>query len=79
MTTGATALWAVPSVAALPPAAALDLAHAARAAGDLVAFTQARGAVLRLAPAESYAAVASEVAGLWPDRRDHAPRLDRAS
>lgn len=60
-------------------AAALDLAHAARAAGDLVAFTRAKGVVLRLAPAESFAAVASEVAELWPDRRPGAPRLDRAS
>ncbi|HEX2076340.1 MAG TPA: tetratricopeptide repeat protein [Longimicrobium sp.] len=60
-------------------AAALDLAHAARASGDLVAFTRAKGAVLRLAPAESFAAVAGEVAQLWPDGRHDAPRLDRAS
>ncbi|HEU0300889.1 MAG TPA: hypothetical protein VFR37_15615 [Longimicrobium sp.] len=47
--------------------AALDLAHAARQDGDLAAFTQARRAVLLLAPHAGFQAVATEMAEIWPD------------
>lgn len=59
-------------------AAALDLAHAARSAGDLMAFTRAKREVLRLAPPETFPQVSTEVAELWPDGQP-APKLDRAS
>ena len=57
--------------------AAVDLAHAARIAGDLVPFTRAKRAVLRLAPQERYPAVAAEMAEMWPE--GEGPPLDRAS
>lgn len=58
--------------------AALDLAHAARAAGDLGAFTRAKGAVLRLASDEAFPDASTQIAELWPDALP-APKLDRAS
>jgi hypothetical protein len=59
-------------------AAALALAHAARTAGDLVAFTRAKRETLRLAPPEAFPQVSREVAEMWPDGQP-APKLDRAS
>jgi tetratricopeptide (TPR) repeat protein len=47
--------------------ASLDLAHAARLALDLAAFTRARRAALLLAPQAAFPAVASELAKIWPD------------
>lgn len=57
--------------------AARHLAHAARVAGDLVKFTRARHAVLRLAPQADFPAVSSEMAALWPD--GGRPCMERAS
>lgn len=48
-------------------AAALDLAHAARTAGDLMAFTRAKRETLRLAPPGAFPQVSREVAEMWPD------------
>lgn len=47
--------------------AALDLAHAARTAGDLVAFTQAKRAILLLTPQAEFPAVATELEQMWPN------------
>jgi hypothetical protein len=60
-------------------AAALDLAHAARIACDLVAFTRAKRAVLTLAPQATYPAVAAAVADLWPVGEKPARKVERAS
>lgn len=60
-------------------AAALDLAHAARIACDLVAFTRAKRAVLTLAPQATYPAVAAEVAELWPVGETPVRKMERAS
>jgi hypothetical protein len=57
--------------------ASLDLAHAARLAGDRAAFTRARRAALLLAPEADFPAVASELASLWPD--GESPPTARAS
>jgi hypothetical protein len=46
-------------------AAALDLARAARHAGDDAAFTRAKDVVLALAPQEGADAIAAEVGRLW--------------
>jgi tetratricopeptide (TPR) repeat protein len=46
-------------------AAGLDLAHAARQAGDDAAFTRAKNVVLALAPGEGADGIAAEVARLW--------------
>jgi tetratricopeptide (TPR) repeat protein len=46
-------------------AAGLDLAHAAREAGDEAAFTRAKNVVLALAPGEGADGIAAEVARLW--------------
>jgi hypothetical protein len=59
-------------------AAALDLAHGARTACDLVAFTRAKRAILTLAPQATYPALAAEVAELWPVG-EPAPKMERAS
>ncbi|HEX6369901.1 MAG TPA: hypothetical protein VF006_13360 [Longimicrobium sp.] len=56
-------------------AAALDLAHGARIAGDLHAFTRAKAAVLRLAPHDAFPAVAAQVAEMWPDGVAEPPAL----
>ncbi|WP_420129173.1 hypothetical protein [Longimicrobium sp.] len=48
-------------------AAAVDLAHAARVAGDLPAFTRAKREALRLAPREEFPEAAERMAKLWPD------------
>jgi hypothetical protein len=53
--------------------AALDLAHAARTVGDLVAFTRAKGAVVRLAPAATFPQVSIDVAELWPEGQPAPP------
>jgi hypothetical protein len=60
-------------------AAALDLAHAARIACDLVAFTRAKRAVLTLAPQATYPAVAAKVADLWPVGEKPTRNMGRAS
>jgi hypothetical protein len=60
-------------------AAALDLAHAARIACDLVAFTRAKRAVLTLAPQSTYPAVAAAVADLWPAGDPPVQKMERAS
>jgi hypothetical protein len=57
--------------------ATLDLAHAARMAHDLAAFTRARRAALLLAPQADFPAVASELASIWPDGEN--PTTARAS
>jgi Flp pilus assembly protein TadD len=59
--------------------AALDLAHAARIACDLVAFTRAKRAALTLAPQATYPAVVAEVAELWPVGDAPAHKMERAS
>lgn len=46
-------------------AAGLDLAHAARQAGDEAAFTRAKNVVLALAPGEGADGIAGEVMRLW--------------
>jgi tetratricopeptide (TPR) repeat protein len=81
MVTAATAAaWGLMDDAGIPDdvrfAAALDLAHAARLAGDLVAFMRAKRAVLTLAPASTYPTVAAEVAELWPEG-EPAPTMER--
>jgi hypothetical protein len=53
-------------------AAALDLARAARHAGDDAAFTRAKNAVLALAPQEGSDAMAAEVGRLWAAGREPA-------
>lgn len=58
-------------------AAAMDLAHAARRAGDLPAFNRAKRLVLRLAPQAEFPDVAARIATLWPE--GEAPRMDKAS
>jgi tetratricopeptide (TPR) repeat protein len=60
-------------------AAALDLAHGARIACDLVAFTRAKRAVLTLAPQSTYPAVAAAVADLWPVGETPVQKMERAS
>ena len=60
-------------------AAALDLAHSARTAGDLAAFTAAKRAVLLLAPHAGFPGAATEMAALWPDGDLPAPPMERAS
>lgn len=60
-------------------AAALDLAHGARIACDLVAFTRAKRAVLTLAPQSTYPAVAAAVADLWPVGENSVRKMERAS
>lgn len=57
-------------------AAALDLAHAARMAGNLPAFTRAKRMALRLASREEFPEAAERMAKLWPDRD---PPMERAS
>lgn len=57
-------------------AAAVDLAHAARVAGDLSAFTRAKRLALRLAPHAEFPDVAVRMAKLWPDED---PPMERAS
>lgn len=47
--------------------AALDLAHAARLAGDVARFTQEKRAVLRLAGQADFPALAAEMAEMWRD------------
>jgi hypothetical protein len=65
------AAWVLLGNRELPDApryvAAIDLAHAARARGDLGAFQAARRAVLGLAPKAEYAAAVERMAKLWPD------------
>lgn len=56
--------------------AAVDLAHAARVAGDLAAFQRAKRAVLRLAPHADFADAAERMAKLWPEG-DPAPPMER--
>jgi hypothetical protein len=51
-------------------AAALDLARAARHAGDDAAFTRAKNVVLALAPQEGADAIAAEVGRLWAAGRE---------
>ena len=58
--------------------AALDLAHAARSAGDLAAFTRAKRHVLRLASDEAFRDASMEVAELWPEGQP-ALKMERAS
>jgi hypothetical protein len=58
--------------------AALDLAHAARISGDLLAFRRARRALLRLAPQTDYPAMAERIERMWPDA-DKPRRKERAS
>lgn len=60
-------------------AAAVDLAHAARVAGDLPAFTRAKRLVLRLASQAEFPDAAQRMATLWPDGDDPAPPMERAS
>lgn len=60
-------------------AAAVDLAHAARVAGDLAAFTRAKRLVLRLASEAEFPDAAERMATLWPDGDDPAPPMERAS
>jgi hypothetical protein len=60
-------------------AAALDLAHGARIACDLVAFTRAKRAVLTLAPQSTYPSVAAAVADLWPVGETAVRTMERAS
>lgn len=60
-------------------AAAEDLAHAARMAGDLPAFTRAKRLVLRLASQTEFPAVAERMAKLWPNGDDPGPPMERAS
>ncbi|WP_420129261.1 tetratricopeptide repeat protein [Longimicrobium sp.] len=57
-------------------AAAVDLAHAARVAGDLPAFTRAKRMALRLASREAFPEAAERMAKLWPDGDES---LERAS
>lgn len=60
--------------------AALDIAHAARTVGDLVAFTRAKRAILRLAPKESFPHLSAAVAKLWPEGQPAPlPQVGRAS
>lgn len=59
--------------------AALDLAHAGRLAGDLVAFTRAKAAALRLASSETFPQVSKDVADMWPVGQPAPTTLDRAS
>ncbi|HEX6369790.1 MAG TPA: hypothetical protein VF006_12800 [Longimicrobium sp.] len=60
-------------------AAAVDLAHAARVAGDLPAFTRAKRVVLRLASEAEFPDAAERMATLWPDGDHPAPPMERAS
>lgn len=61
-------------------AAALDLAHGARAAGDWSAFARARRAILTLAPQSAYHLLAAEIARLWPpDEARRIRSMERAS
>jgi hypothetical protein len=80
--TAAQAAWALLEDGGLPEAvrytAAVDLAHAARTAGDLPAFTRARRLVLRLASHTEFPAVAERMAKLWPNGDDPGA-LERAS
>ena len=77
----ARAAWPMMGDRAIPDdvrfAAALDLAHAARLAGDLVQFTRATRVVLRFAPQAEFPAVAREMARMWP--KGAATVFDRAS
>jgi hypothetical protein len=59
-------------------AAAMDLAYAARVAGDLAAFERAKRAVLRFAPQADFPAAAARMAVLWRER-DSPGRVERAS
>lgn len=58
-------------------AAAVDLAHAARVAGKLDDFQQAKRAVLRFAPQADFGDVSERMAKLWPE--DAPARVGRAS
>lgn len=58
-------------------AAAVDLAHAARVAGNLDAFRRAKRAVLRFATQADWGDVAERMAKLWPE--DAPGRVGRAS
>lgn len=60
-------------------AAAVDLAHAARVAGDLPAFTRAKRLVLRLASQAEFPDAVERMATLWPDGDDPASVMERAS
>ena len=61
------------------PGAALDLAHSARAAGDLAGSTRAKREVLRLASDDVFPRISSEVTALWPDGQAAPEPLSRAS
>ena len=82
-TASAAAAWAMMEDAGIAEgvrfAAALDLAHGARIACDLVAFTHAKRAVLTLAPQATYPAVAAAVADLWPVGETPVRKMERAS
>jgi hypothetical protein len=58
-------------------AAAVDLAHAARVAGNLAAFKRAKRSVFRFAPQADFADMAERMAKLWPE--GESPRMERAS
>lgn len=60
-------------------AAAVDLAHAARAAGDLAGFTRAKRLVLRLASQADFPGAAERMAKLWPGGDDPAAATERAT
>jgi len=61
-------------------AAALDLAHGARTAGDGSAFARAKRAILTLAPQSAYPLLAAEIARLWPpDETRRIRSMERAS
>lgn len=81
-TAAAATAWTVMVDEAIPvdarSAAALDLAHAARISGDLLAFTQAKCALLTHAPQPAHPALAAAVAELWPTEVA-ASKLERAS
>lgn len=78
----ANAAWTLLADGSVPDSdrysAALDLAHAARIAGDLPAFRRAQRALLRLAPQTDYPAVAERIARMWPDA-EKSRRKERAS
>lgn len=62
--------------------AAIDLAHAARSAGDLVAFDRAKRMALRVAPGARFPSVVRMLGEVWPEGRTpgrEAPALDRRS
>jgi hypothetical protein len=77
----ARAAWALMSDEGIAEAvrygAALDLAHAARVAGNLAEFRQAKRAVLRFAPQADFGDVSERMAKLWPE--DAPGRVGRAS